>query len=374
MKFSVLQENLSTALDHVSRFVSSKTQLPILSNILLSTDDGRLKLSATNLNLAINYWLGAKIDTKGTISIPSREITEFISYLPTGKIDLELTDKSLLKVISSKAESEFATTPATDFPQIPSIDPKTAFDIDLSLLTDAISQVAFSAAIDDTRPVLTAILCQFTPANLTLVATDGFRLSTKSIKLVNPIKLADGQESLNLLIPARSLVEVTKLAKNAKKVKIGLTPDGNQVVFVLDDLEIVSRLSEGQYPDYQRIIPDSSSTKVQIGRDDFAQSIKMASVFAHESANVVRFTVNSESLQLSANAPQVGRNQAQIDAKVDGPPLEVAFNYKFVSDFLNACKSQEMILELNESLSPGVFRDQSDPSYLHIIMPVRLQD
>jgi len=373
MNLSLLQENLNLALGNVSRFVSSKNQLPILNNILLSTDQGRLKLSATNLELSINYWIGAKIDQEGSITIPSKEITEFISYLPNGKLDLNLKDNNLLSVSSEKVESNFTTAPAVDFPEFPKINPDTLFEIDLNILTQAISQIAFSAAIDDTRPILTGILCYFSQNSLKLVSTDGFRLSFKEIKLVNPLNIKE-DKPITFLIPAKSLIEVTKLAKNNQKIKIGLTSDEHQVMFVLDDIELVSRLIEGEFPDYQKLIPDSYQTKIFINRDELLQSVKIASVFAKESANVVKAIIKNNNLELTANAPQVGQNRVKLETKTDGENLEVAFNYKFLTDFLNVCKSQEILIELNESLTPVFFHDQSDPSFTHIIMPVRLQD
>ena len=374
MKLSLLQENLNIALSSVSRFVALKAQLPILSNILFSTDAGRLKLSATNLELGINYWLGAKISAEGSFTIPAKEITEFVSYLPTGKLDLELNPQSLLEVSSAKAQSTFTTIPAADFPVLPSINEKTSLEIDLNVLSDTISQVAFAAATDDSRPVLTAVLCRFTPDSLSLVATDGFRLSLKEIKLVNPLVLPKGQENLTFLIPSRSLMEVAKLAKSTKKLKFGLSSDAHQLIFVLEDLELVSRLIEGDYPDYQHIIPESFATKIRLDKNEFSQAVKIASVFARESANVVKLSVKTSSVDVSANATQIGQNKAAVDAKVDGEPLEIAFNYKFISDFLSACKGNEIIIELNEPLTPGRFQDGADPHFTHIIMPVRIQD
>ncbi len=372
MKLSLLQENLNTALTNVSRFVSIKNQLPILNNILLATDNGRLKLSATNLELSINYWVGAKIEEEGSITVPSREITEFVSYLTAGKMDISLKGDNLLNLSSSKTESTFTTNPSIDYPDFPKLNNETCFELDLDVLTQAVSQIAFSAATDDSRPVLTAILCQFTTDSLNLVATDGFRLSFKNIKLINPIKLKT--EQITFLIPSRSLLEVTKLAKTNTKIKIGLTSDEHQVVFILDDVELISRLIEGEYPAYQRIIPESFSTKVFLNKEELTQAVKIASVFAKESANIVRFNIKSNSIELTANAPQIGQNKASIDSKTEGEPLEIAFNYKFLMDFLNICKSQEIIIELNESLTPAFFHDPSDPDFSHIIMPVRLQD
>lgn len=372
MKLSLLQENFSTALSNVSRFVSSRSQLPILNNILLSTDNGQLKLSATNLEIGISCWIGAKIDTEGALTIPAREITEFVSYLPSGKLDLEATSENLLTVTSSKAQSTFSVIPPTDFPQIPSLDTSQSIDLDMDLLRESVNQIVFSAATDDTRPVLTAVLCSFTANHLTLAATDGVRLSLKNIKLVNPISLPS--EKLTLLIPAKSLSEIIKLSRNDKKLTLGLSSDEHQLVFVLDGLELASRLIEGNYPDYQRIIPASFSTRLTVNREELSQAVKIASVFARESANVVRFNISGNEIEISANAPQIGQNKASVEAKVEGGTLDIAFNYKFVSDFLSVCKGDELTIELNESLSPALFRDQSDPQYTHIIMPVRLQD
>jgi DNA polymerase-3 subunit beta len=374
MKLSLLQENLNIALSSVSRFVALKAQLPILSNILFTTDSGRLKLSATNLELGINYWLGAKISDEGSFTIPAKEITEFVSYLPTGKLDLELNPQSLLEVSSAKAQSTFTTIPSADFPVLPPLNDQTSLEIDLNVLSDTISQVAFAAATDDSRPVLTAVLCRFTPDSLSLVATDGFRLSLKEIKLVNPITLPKGQDNLAFLIPSRSLMEVAKLAKSTKKLKFGLSADAHQLIFVLEDLELVSRLIEGDYPDYQRIIPESFTTKVHLDKTEFSQAVKIASVFARESANVVKLSVKSSSVDVSANATQIGQNKATVDARVEGEPLEIAFNYKFISDFLASCKGNEVVVELNEPLTPGLFHDEVDPHFTHIIMPVRIQD
>ena len=374
MKFSVLQENLNTALQNVSRFVSPKTQLPILSNILFQSDQGRLKLSATNLELGINYWLGAKLEDEGSFTIPSKEITEFVSYLSAGKIDVDLNDKSLLTVNSAKASSTFTTSPATDFPTSPSLDLSKAFDLDLSLLTKTVNQIVFASASDDTRPILTSVYWHFTPDQFTIAATDGFRLSVKTSKLVNPLNIQTDPDGFTFLVPARTLAEVVKLAKSSKTVKLGPSPDEHQLVFVLEDLELVSRLVQGDFPPFQKIIPEETATKVYLDRTELTQAIKIVSVFARESANVVKFSLKTNSIELSANAPQLGQNKVDVDARIEGAPLDIAFNFKFVSDFLNICTGDEVLIELNEPLSSAIFRDQADPEFTHIIMPVRIQD
>lgn len=375
MKLSLLQENLNLALTHLSRFISTKNQLPILSNILFQTDDGRLKLSATNLELALNYWIGAKIETEGSITVPSKEIVEFVSYLPTGKIDLSLSKNNLLELSSPKAQSTFATSPTDDFPDTSSKNKKYTFTLDSDLLLKTIDQISYAAATDDSRPVLTATLWQIKSDSYSCVTTDGFRLSLKQNKLVNPVNI-DGQDSVTFLIPTRGLIELSRLAKNSKTIEVGLTNDERQLVFVLDDLDILCRLIEGDYPDYNKIIPQGHKIRLSADKIEFAQALRIASVFARQSANVVKFSISKNKLELTANAPQIGQNKTFLDVNTDGEDvnLQIAFNYKFVSDFVNASQGDNIVIELNDPLSPASFLDESDPNFTHIIMPVRLQD
>ncbi len=373
MQLTLLQENLAPALSQVSRFVATRSQLPILSKILFTATNGRLTLSATDLDIGINYWVGAKIDTEGTITIPAKEIAEFISYLPTGKLDLALNEHNLLVVKSAKAESTFASAPAVDFPNLPSLAEDNTLLLNTQLLIDSVNQVSFAAATDDSRPILTAVLWQLTSTGFKMVATDGFRLSVKTGLFTQPLPLKEG-ETVTYLIPAHSFIEITKLSKNTKTIKAGATTDGHQFLFVLDDVELISRLVEGDFPDYQRIIPQASPLVITLDKEEFAQAVKMSSVFARNSANVIKIKVGANSLELSATTPQVGQNRVEVEAKIDGDPLEIAFNYKFLSDFLNVVKGKQITIELNQPLTPGVFKDTTIPDFFHIIMPVRIQD
>ena len=206
-----------------------------------------------------------------------------------------------------------------------------------------------------------------------MIATDGFRLSVKKNTFAKPLNLST-DDTLTYLVPARSLVEVTKLAKSAKTIRAGATSDGHQFLFVLDDVELVSRLIEGDFPDYKRIIPESGNTIITLDKDEFAQAVKMSSVFARESANVVKWKIGTNQIELSATTPQVGQNRVEVEAKVEGPVLEIAFNYKFLTDFLAIVKGKQITIELNQPLTPGLFRDSAAPDLFHIIMPVRIQD
>lgn len=374
MQATLLQENLNSALSVVSRFVANRAQLPVLSNILITTDSGRLRLSATNLELGINYWLGGKIDTEGSFTVPAKEITEFVSYLTPGNISLSLNDQSLLELSSLKARSTFTTTPSADFPEIPHLNPATAFELDTKTLFSSVLEVSPSSSLDDSRPVLTAILCQFTSTSCKLVATDGFRLSVKEISLPQSVTLPPDTDSLTYLIPSKSFTEITKLFKSVSSVKFGFSQDSHQLVFASPDLEVSTRIIEGEFPDYHRIIPQSFATTANVSRSDLLQAVKIASVFAKESANVVKLSLKNNHIDVSANAVQVGQNKAEVDAAVTGESLDVAFNYKFLTDFLSVCQGDSITISLNEPLTPGLFQDSSNTSLTHIIMPVRIQD
>ena len=374
MKLELLQEDLNKALSIVSRFVAVRPQLPVLSNILFSAqEDNQLRLAATNLEIGIQYWLGAKVIEPGQIALPAKDLTEFISYLSPGKITLETGKKIQVKIVSAIGESSFAGMDDKEFPKIPQIDQNQVFSLPKESLSEAVAKVGFAAASDDTRPVLEAVNWQFTKDGYQMVATDGYRLSLKNVSGIK-VKMKKETDSVNFLIPCRSLMEITHLAGNKEEIKLGLTSDGNQVIFVLDELQLVSRLIEGEFPDYRKIIPKEAKTKVTIGREEWLQAIKAASVFAKGSSNIVKLEIKESSVIISANAPSVGENKAEIEAKVVGEGLPIAFNYRFVLDFLNAVPGteKEVVLELTESLAPGVFKIPSDPSYLHLIMPVRV--
>jgi DNA polymerase-3 subunit beta len=375
MKISVLQENLSKGLSIVSRSVNPRGQLPVLGNVLLTTDRGRLKLSATNLETGINYWVGAKIEEEGAISIPAKILTEFISSLPAEKIDLKL-DGASLKAVCGSSQASFVGLNASEFPAIPSLKGKPEITFKAHQFSEAISQVAFAAAADEGNPVLSGVLLAVREEKLYLVATDGYRLSLKEIS---------GQEGAakvkeykkGLLIPARALMEVGKIIGDVEEEKIlGLvvTPEANQVIFVTPECEVVSRLIEGDFPDFEKILPEKGKTKVSLEVETLRRTVRLASIFARDSANIIRFSLDKSGLKISANTAQVGENQSQIEVKVEGENNKIAFNSRYLLDFLNSVKSELVNFEMTGALNPGVFSPAEDKNYLHIIMPVRLQE
>jgi len=372
MKAQILQEELNKGLSTVSRFVASRPQLPILANILLVVEKGKLRLSATNLDLGVNLWLGGKIDKEGLIAIPAREITEFVSYLNPGPLNLEL-DKNLLVISSATNKASFVGMNGKEFPKIPQLEKETAFPLPLEQLSQAVSQVGFAAAVDEARPVLEGIYWQLEGKNYQMVATDGYRLSLKKVDLKKAV--VSGKKKTVFLIPARSLAEVVKLS-DGEAVQVGLTKDKNQVVFGFSQGQISSRLLEGEFPEYGKIIPKQTKTKVWLDKQDFLGGVKAASVFAREAANIVILDIDKKEVKIKADAPQMGENQSSVAAKVEGEPIKTAFNFRFLLDFLNAVPQEEnnLLFEFTEPLSPALFKFEGDNSWLHVIMPVRLED
>jgi DNA polymerase-3 subunit beta len=382
MKLSVLQENLAWGLTTASRSVATKAQLPVLGNVLLATDQGRLKLSATNLETGINLWLGAKIEHQGAISIPAKILSEYVASLPAEKIDLEIKE-NLLYLNCGNYQASFIGLPAGEFPNVPSLKGKPEISLTFKDLALAISQVAFAAAQDEGRPVLTGVLMQTKGENLILVATDGYRLSLKKLGGLPGIqKVVEFQKGL--LIPARTLMEVGKIisiGEGEKILGLTVTPEENQVIFTTPDCEIVSRLIEGKFPDFEKILPEKGTTRITLDTQSLAMAVRIAAIFARESANIIKWKMENArlpagqgKLKISANAAQVGDNVSEIEVKLEGKGNSIAFNSRYLLDFLASVNSDLLNFEMTTPLNPGVFTPTGDKSYLHIIMPVRVQE
>jgi DNA polymerase-3 subunit beta len=375
MKISILQENLNKGLNTISRFITSKTQLPILNNVLVKTDQGRLKLSATNLETGINYWLGAKMEKEGEICLPAKVLTEYVSSLPPQKINLEVKG-NLLAISCEGYQASFLTSPVVEFPLIPSLEKKPEVVLGIKDLTSTINQVTFAASQDEGRPVLTGVLLRIKKESLFLVATDGYRLSVKEIKNLKGMEkiLKENEE---LLIPARALMEVGKIlveSEGQSELGLTITSRSNQVIFSTPEVEIISRLIEGKFPDFEKIIPEKGKNNLTIETGVLLQAVRTASIFAREAANIIKFEVKINKLEVSSNSPQLGENKITLEAKTEGEGVKIAFNSRYLLDFLNATKSDLINIKINDALSPGIFSPVEDSSFLHIIMPIRLQE
>jgi DNA polymerase-3 subunit beta len=391
MKVSCLQENLAKGLSIVGRAVASRSTLPVLSNVLLATDGDRLKLSANNFELGINCWVGAKVEREGAITIPARLLADFVNSLPPERIDLDLDETTqTLNLRCARIESNIKGIDAQEFPAVASAtDDDIAIKLDPESLRSMIKQVVFAAATDESRPVFTGVLLQFNPDKVTMVAADGFRLSVRSTPLKQNIAdtladaglIANGAKAPSLIIPARALTELARISTDQDQlIDLIVTPARRQLLFHLQDIELVSQLIEGDFPDYNRIIPPSHTTRSVMDTAGFLKAVKISHLFARDSANIVRFDISPSGdellngrITLVATSSELGDNVAEIDASIDGESVEVAFNAKYLIDVLSVIDSPQFALETSTSSSPGVFRPIGDDDFTHVIMPMHIQ-
>jgi DNA polymerase-3 subunit beta len=349
--------------------ISSRTALPILGHILLKTDKGRLKLSATDLEIGINTWIGAKVEKEGVITVPGRLLSDFIATCDDKKVTLTV-EKQELALKSEKYQAKIKGTNAEEFPLIPAVKGGDALELPADLLFQAISQVVIACAIDETRPVLAGVLIKVNDNKIKIVSTDSYRLAEK---IIIPEKKLDFNQEI--IVPAKTMNELTRVlsAVSAEEVKIAVSE--NQIQFKIDDnIEIISRLIEGNFPNYEQIIPAKYLTQVEVNKDQFANIIKMASLFAREAANNVKIKIDKKGkIEVAAVAAQVGENVSEMPAEVIGDANEISFNAKFISDVLTVLPDNKIYLEFSGKLDPGVIKPTSSKNYLYLIMPLRTE-
>jgi DNA polymerase III subunit beta len=375
MKLNVSQQQFAHGLGIVSRAVSSRSTLPVLSNILLATDDGRLRLSATNLELGITTWIGAQVEDEGSITVPARTIVDLITALPntTVQISLDSTTQTL-NVVSGTSNTDIKCIDAQEFPPIPSPDLSSGIQLSVSDFKESIQQVGFSASSDEARPILTGVLITMEGNELTMVATDGFRISVKKSILSQP-----ASSNISVTIPARALGELARAAVNVDEtITMVLPPSRGQVIFHLKDVEVVSQLIEGNFPDYRAIIPHTFKTRTVLPTETLLKACKQAEIIAREGTNVARVSINPTNdtqpgtLELSATAEQTGSSEVAVDASVDGTPLLIAFNVRYLREVLEVIKSPNVSLETNAANTPAMIKMVGDDRFLHVIMPMHL--
>ena len=387
MKLSCLQENISRGLAVVGRAVASRTTLPITNNVLLVTDNARLKLVATNLEMAISYWIGAEVKEDGAITIPARLLTEFISSLPSqekdergetrgAKIDMELSPKGkTLTLKCARFEARISGIDAKDFPPIPVVGEGITTSVKAEDLRLGIGQVVFAAATEESRPVLTGVDVRFEEGMLTLAAADGFRLAVHKLPLATPVK-----EKAEVIVPSRTLAELNRLMSDGDEtIDITVNPNKSQILFKLKDLELVSQLVQGNFPQYSQLIPQSYKTRAVVDVAQFLRATKTASIFARDGSGIVRVVIGAAvegtpgKMTISARSEELGEDVGDIDATVEGPEAKIAFNGKYVTDVLGVIKEPRVALETTGPSSPGVIKPVGAENYVHVVMPMFVQ-
>ena len=375
MQLTCLQENLSRALALVGRGVATRTTLPVTQNILISTDAGRLKLTATNLEIAITTWIGASIETEGEVTIPARLFSDFVNSLPSGEVTITLTDSPLgVEMHSGKFECRILGVSAEEFPPIPTVDGDVLVSIPAATLRKSINQVAFAAATEDSRPVLTGVQIEIQSKQLTFAAADGFRLAVHKSSIDSGIS-----ESIDFIVPSRTLRELERIIADVQTdVQMSITPTKNQVLFKSGEIELTSQLLAGSFPNYNQLIPQNYSTRAIVDANEFSRATRSASIFARDGSGIVRLQVSpgtgeEDKLIVSARAEELGDNSGEIIAQTEGDESKIAFSSKYLSDVLNILGSDKVILETTSPSSPGVFKQVGDESYIHVIMPMFVQ-
>lgn len=373
MKLSMLQQDLIAPLQTVARSVASRPTLPVLANVLLQAESGKLKLSATNLELGVIKTVKAEVKEDGEITVPARTFVEVVTSLSGETIDLE-SDGEQLTISMPHFKATLNGITASEFPTIP-LSSDRSISVSPQALQVSIPEVAFAAASEEGRPVLTGILTEIKKHALELVATDGFRLAHKTAPLVEDDK---DVEQFKALIPRRTFEEVIKVIaeeSTSQNEVLNIATSENQIIFTIGDTSVSSRLIEGQFPAWEKIMPTKSICKVVLDRGELLKAVKLASVFARgEQSNIIKLEVKGGNLTVLSEAREIGGQVTQLTAIVSGeqPELLIAFNNRFLADALANSRSREVVLEFSGVLSATLIKPVDEPGLEYVVMPVRL--
>jgi DNA polymerase III subunit beta len=375
MKVTVLQENLARGLSIVGRAVSPRSTLPVLSNVLVASDEGRLRLSATNLELGITCWIGARIEEEGSTTVPARTFVDLVATLPQEQVSLNLaTSTQTLNVRCGSSNTDIKCIDAQEFPPLPVPEMEGAILLNVADFKEMISQVSFAASADEARPVLMGVLVTVTGDSITMAAADGFRLSVRKGTLSQPVP-----QPVTAIIPARALGELARVAADGNEMISMVMPKGRgQVIFRMKEVEVVSQLIDGTFPDYQQIIPRSYKSRTILSTPALLKACKQAEIFAREGSNVARLDIKSAgdlepgAVEISAQSEETGSNETVVAATIEGIGLLIAFNVKYLREVLEVIKSPNVALETSAANAPGVVRPVGDDAFLHVIMPMHL--
>lgn len=368
MKLNLLHTDLETQIQKAVGFVSKTSQLPVLENIVLETEKNRLNIKATNLEISFFSSVGAKVAQSGKIAVPAKEFVEILKNISTETLELEVESESL-KIYTENNKIELSGMNTSDFPEISQSISQKAIKLPSEEFRQNLSEVLFSVSRDETRPILTGVLFIFDSRSqkLILVSSDGFRLSKKELKVEG------GFEDAQVVVPRNVLVELVRIVGEGD-VLFEYSLSDNEVRFGFENSVLGSRLIEGQFPDFNKIIPKTSAVTASFEKEEFRRLVKMASIFAKDAANIVQIKVEEGKVKVSAESSKAGKQEGELPAKVEGEPITIAFNWRFIDEYLGVVQGEEVVLSLNSTTSPGVFKDPKNPDLLHLIMPVRLQD
>ena len=376
MEFSCLQDNLSRGLANVSRAVAQRAPLPVTQNVLIETEDSKVKITATNLEIAISTWISAEIKEAGSLTIPARMLTDFINSLPSGEqVEVKMIkDKAGIEIKCKTYNGRISGTDAGEFPPIPESSDSPTISVPSAALKRSLGRVAIVSATDDSRPVLMGVKVEIDKSGITLAAADGFRLAVDRVEISSTEDLDS-----SAIVPGKTMLELERLIddSNQSTIQISISEASNQILFNLENIQVVSQLIQGQFPDYEKLIPNSSSTQSLVDRKAFMESIKAASIFARDGSGIIKLIMDKSSKKISilSNAEEIGDLENDIDADINGDESKVAFNSRFLQDVVGVLGSDVRKIDSSSPSSPGVFTEKSDgnSNYRHVIMPMFVQ-
>lgn len=363
MKLQVTQENLNKALATVGRVANSRGTLPVLANVLIKTVNNRVSVAATNLDIAITHYIGAKVEEEGAITAPARLMQDFVGSLPGGIIDLKL-DEFRLHIATDQYQSTINGVSAEEFPVMPAITVGKTWAVPVGVLKKALQQVVVAASSDEARPVLTGVYLHAGDGKLFMAATDSYRLAEKELMAY--------KDPVNLLVPVSAMQDLLRIVGDTEASDVSVTSDGQQVLFKVGDVELVARLIEGKYPDYRKLIPASFATTAALKRADLLNITKVSSLFARESAGSITIHLDETKQEVSIRsvASQLGENTATAVAKITGEG-SITLNSRYLLDALHVLNGEEVSFCFNGKLEPSVLKDPAASDYVHIIMPLK---
>lgn len=375
MKLSTQQEALQHGLNTVGRAVATRSTLPQTSHVYLATDAGRLKLAATNLEIAITCWVPASVAEEGKITIPARLLTEFVASLPSAEINVSVAPRSRqAQIVCARNEATISGMDADDFPPIPTISEGDTIRLEPEALREAVEHVVFAAATDDSRPVLTGVHVRINEDRLTLAAADGFRLAVYHLDIAE-----SPAETIEIIVPARALQELSRLlADQVEPVELQINEARSQALFRLSDVELTAQLIQGTFPTYGQLIPSEYQTRAVIDTSEFLREVRTAAVFARDGSGIVRLVLTpgdgeASKVTISARAEEQGDHQGEMDAAIEGDEAKIAFNSRYLQDVLQVLADGQVALESTGPSNPGVFRPLGRENYVHVIMPMFVQ-
>lgn len=370
MKAIINQAKIAKALNIVSKAINNNNTLPILNNILLETNENQLKFSATNLEIAISFSSPAQIETPGSITIPAKLLSSYVSLLHNTDLELSTDENQTLQITSDNSKTQIKGLQSEDYPTIPEIEQTSKFHITVKDLLQAINETVFSSSLNNTRPILSGVFVQIHQNQITFAATDSYRLAEKKVSIQE-----SSEEEVSCIIPAKTLQELSKiLPLFQEEAKIAISLNKNQIAFQIEELLMISRLIEGNFPDYKKIIPNESKTTVIADCQELSLALKRINLFAKEINNSIHLEVNNETkkLQISTDETKIGAEVTELDIDIQGENNRISLNSQYLLDVLNIKSNGALILKLNEKISPVKVVTEKEDDFVYIIMPLKV--